>query len=100
MSVPEVPHYQAEMGFSREELLRELPNAVVPFCLTVESAGVVKMNFNECSATLKIENDRFRHLGSLVLPVVDVSISFENFTEQQYTAFIERFRIRLQRGGG
>ncbi len=92
--------YHAEMGFSREELLREIHNAVVPYPITIQKDGIVAMHLDGRSAMLRITNDRSRNLGSLVLPVIDVTIQFENFTEQQYNEFVKRFRIRLQRGGG
>lgn len=92
--------YHAEMGYSRDELLREIQNAVAPYPVTMQEDGVAAMQLDGRSAMLMISNDRSRTLGSLVLPVIDVTIHFENFTEQQYREFVDRFRIRLQRGGG
>ncbi len=92
--------YHAEMGYSRHELLREIQSAVAPYPVVMVDDGVAGMHLDGRSATLRIANDRSRTLGSLILPVIDVTIQFENFTEQQYTEFVERFRIRLQRGGG
>lgn len=92
--------YHAEMGYSREELLREIHNAVAPYPVTMQEDGVMVMRLDGRSAILRISNDRSRTLGALALPVIDVAIDFENFTEQQYKEFVERFRIRLQRGGG
>ncbi len=92
--------YRAEMGYSRDELLREIHNAVAPYPVTMQEDGVVVMRLDGRSAMLMIGNDRTRTLGSLVLPVIDVTIHFENFTEQKYREFVDRFRIRLQRGGG
>ncbi len=92
--------YHAEMGFSRAELLREIHTAVVPYPTAVQGDGNVVMHLDGRCAMLSISNDRNRNLGSLVLPVIDVTIQFENFTDQQYREFVKNFRIRLQRGGG
>ncbi|MCY4312994.1 MAG: hypothetical protein OXD44_04735 [Gammaproteobacteria bacterium] len=92
--------YHAEMGYSRGELLREIPNAFAPYPVAMQEDGCAAMRLDGRCAMLRISNDRSRALGSLVLPVIDVAIHFENFTEQQYQEFVDRFRIRLQRGGG
>ncbi|MYD76269.1 MAG: hypothetical protein F4244_06630 [Gammaproteobacteria bacterium] len=92
--------YRAEMGYSRRELLRELPSAVSPYETSLQDDGVVAISCNGRLARLVISNDRNRRIGSLSLPVIDVTIDFENFTERQYAEFVERFRTRLHRGGG
>ena len=92
--------YRAEMGYSRQELLREIPGAVAPYRVALQGDGSAALRLDNRCATLRIENDRNRHLGALILPVIDVTIQFENFTERQCNEFVERFRIRLQRGGG
>lgn len=92
--------YRAEMSCSRSELLRELPSAVSPYRASLQDDGAVAISCDGRLARLVISNDRNRRIGSLSLPVVDITIDFENFTERQYAEFVERFRTRLHRGGG
>ena len=92
--------YRAEMGFSHGELLRGLPSAVHPYNITKQSDRVYLVQREHRTARIHLSPERVRAIASISLPITDVEITFENFTEQEYEAFMDRFRRYLQRGGG
>jgi len=92
--------YRAEMGFSHHELLKGLPSAVHPYSITRESERVYLVHQDDRTARIQLGPERVRTIASISLPVTDVEITFDNFNEQEYGAFMGRFRKYLQRGGG
>ena len=92
--------YRAEMGFSHGELLRGLRSAVHPYNITKESDRVYLVQREHRTARIHLSPERVRAIASISLPITDVEITFENFTEQEYETFMARFRKYLQRGGG
>jgi hypothetical protein len=50
--------------------------------------------------TLELGPERERRLGALCLPVTDVQFRFSGFDQASFKAFIERFDLAFQRGGG
>lgn len=88
------------MGFSRNELLRGLPSAVAPYVITGEDRHCITAVFQNRIARISLGEERLRTIASISLPVIDVAIEFENFSRQDYAAFVERFRKYLHRGGG
>ena len=92
--------YRAEMGFTHDELLKGLPSAVHPYSITTESNRVYLVQCDDRTARIQLSAERVRTIASISLPITDVEILFENFTEQEYEAFMARFRKYLQRGGG
>lgn len=94
------PDYKAEMGFTHDELLKGLPNAVVPYTVSQVSANEYAIASGLQVATLTISPERVRKIAAISLPVIDVLIRFDNFSEQQYRDFVDRFKKYLHRGGG
>lgn len=92
--------YRAEMGFSRRELARGLPSAVAPYDVEKCSEAVYRFRRDQRIATLTMGEERQRRIASIALPVIDVSISFENFSPAERDSFLDRFRKYTQRGGG
>jgi hypothetical protein len=92
--------YKAEMGFTHRELLKGLPNAVVPYDVTQKSTLIYSITNENRVATLSMGLERVRKIAALSLPVIDVEIRFENFDELQFQAFMDRFKKFLHRGGG
>ena len=92
--------YQAEMGFTRNELLKGLPSAVAPYAIIQEGQYCVIAAFRNQVVQITLGEERLRTIASIALPVIDVMIEFENFSQQDYAVFIERFRKYLHRGGG
>ena len=92
--------YNAEMGYSHRELDKELPSAVAPYRLERDGESGYTFSSQDRIARMRLMPEKVRRIASLVLPLTEVSIEFENFSEQQYADFMKRFKQHLQRGGG
>lgn len=97
--------YFAQMGFTHLELIRSLASAVAPYQVSTErAAGPGERRFSitldDRTARLTIGEERIRRIASLELPVVDVKIEFEHFSQAERNEFLDRFKKYLQRGGG
>lgn len=88
------------MGFTRHELLKGLPSAIAPYVITREEPHCVTAIAQNRIARICLGEERLRTIASISLPVINVEIEFENFSKQDYAAFVERFRKYLHRGGG
>ena len=100
MSEKEIQPYFAEMGFTQYELLKGLPNAVVPYEIQKQSENKFHLVSGSKIAVLSLGIERSRNIASITLPIVDVKIEFKNFSNDDATAFLDRFRKYLHRGGG
>jgi hypothetical protein len=49
---------------------------------------------------LQLSNPRKRHVAGLKLPLVDVALTFDGYTEAEIDPVIERFFTYFRRGGG
>ena len=100
----EVFRYQAEMGYSHAELLRELESAVVPYAVRRISEYSYSMAVDAHPggrvAILTLEPESVRRIASIRIPTTRVNIEFRNFEAAEYREFLDRFRQYLQRGGG
>ena len=96
------PHrqYRAEIGASHAELLARLPSAVAPHVIRKLNAECYVMSCENRVATLHLSPSRIREIASMRLPVTEITIAFENFSEVQYHRFMQRFKTYLHRGGG
>ncbi len=92
--------YCSELGFTHAELLRCLPSAVAPYVISKRAENSYAMSFEKRVAWLSLEAEKTREIGSIKLPVTAITIEFENFSEIQYIAFMNRFKKYLHRGGG
>ena len=92
--------YRAEMGFTHHELLKGLPNAVVPYTVSMKNDLTYLISTDNRVVTLHLSPERTRKIASIALPVIDVVIEFENFDAIQHQEFLDRFRKYLHRGGG
>ena len=92
--------YRAEMGFTHHELLKGLPNAVVPYTISRKNASTYLISRDDRVVTLHMSPERTRKIAAITLPVTDIVIEFENFNTVQHQDFLDRFRKYLHRGGG
>ena len=88
------------MGFTHQELLKALPSAVEPYQCNYIDNRRVEFNQEGRCAVLSMGELKYRQIASLRLPVIDVKIEFDNFSEADYEAFIDRFKKYLHKGGG
>ncbi len=92
--------YQADMGFTRVELLKGLENAVVPYRVVSLSSDPVEIVKEDRLIQLTTGADGFRSIASMRIPLLSVSLDFFGFDQMQYDEFMQRFRKYLHKGGG
>lgn len=94
-----------EMSISHVEFLRSLVAAVTPATFEVPvTSGTTPVTITvhgaPGSVVIRLSAQRERRIALLCLPVTDVEIELDGFSEQDYEAFILRFDRAFQRGGG
>jgi len=88
------------MGFTHKELINGLSSAVAPYSVFKVNETQFEILMENRVAKLTMSDEKTRSIASLKLPVISVKIEFENFTQNQYNSFVERFKKYLHRGGG
>jgi hypothetical protein len=73
---------------------------VAPYSIEKSGTNGYIISRDNRIATMKLQPEKTRQIASLKLPLTEVSIEFENFSEDHYASFMKRFRQHLQRGGG
>ena len=98
---PEVIELQREMTISHQDFRRLLP-AATPGCRVVEPGDRFEVTqiIGEGRLLIDLGPQRERRLGALRLPVTDVGLRFSGFDRRGYEAFLKRFDLAFQRGGG
>ena len=92
--------HEADMGFTRRELLRGLPNAVVPYQIVDPEADVVIIRLDDCEVRLSTGPDGVRAIASMRVPRLAVKLEFFGFDQVRYDAFMKQFKKSLHKGGG
>lgn len=88
-----------EMSISHTEFFRSLVPAVAP--ATFEADGLtITVHGAPGAVTIRLSEERERRIALLCLPVVDVQIELEGFSDEAYEAFMRQFDRSFQRGGG
>ncbi|MDE0154479.1 MAG: hypothetical protein OXS28_02610 [Gammaproteobacteria bacterium] len=88
-----------EMSITHKDFFRLLPRAV-------NGAPVTRMGNQADIATeagrvkITLAPESIRKLGLMEFPVTPVSIEFDGFNPADQTAFLSRFDLAYQRGGG
>jgi hypothetical protein len=93
------PTYKLEMQCTHAEFLRELPAACGnrPF----EIAGNKVTVFDgKREVSIQIHDEPIRHLGSLDLPMEEITLTFAGFSGDEAERFMNAFRRGIQREGG
>jgi len=87
------------MQCTHAEFLRELPLACGkrPYEIIGERAII---HDGEREIQVKIQDEPIRHLGSLDLPMEEISLKFVDYTEEEADEFMGEFHRHLMRGGG
>ena len=88
-----------EMSITHKDFFRLLPRAVNGAPITrQDNQAHIETEAGQVKITLAPE--RVRKLGMMEFPVTQVSIEFRDFTPARQTAFLTRFDLAYQRGGG
>lgn len=88
-----------EMSITHKDFLRLLPRAVSGAPITRRD-NRVHVATEAGRVTITLAPERARQLGLLTFPVTRVSIEFEGFSPSDQGAFLARFDLAYQRGGG
>ncbi len=96
---------QKEMGLTPADFLRTLPAAVAGHPWSLEEQGgrqVLRLAYAapERAVQISLEPAPERRIAALCLTVTQVTLCFENFSDAQQEAFLQRFDLYFQRGGG
>ncbi len=93
------PVRKIEMQCTHAEFLRELPSACGnrPYELIGERVFVHE---KDREIQIRIQDEPIRHLGSLDLPMEEVSFKFIDYTEDEASRFMDEFKKHTLRMGG
>jgi hypothetical protein len=87
-----------EMGFAPAEFHRLLPTvAKVEYDAALNRFSHLEEGRHW---SLRLINPRERVIGLLHLPLVDVELRFEGYTQPDIEALVARFKAHFRRGGG
>ena len=93
------PLRKLEMQCTHAEFLRELPFACGkrPYEIVGER---IFIHDGDREIQIKIRDEPIRHLGSLDLPMEEITLKFIDYTEAEADRFMDELRHHLLRGGG
>jgi len=91
--------FAREMGCTEAEWLGWLPKAMGDPVLQYE-AGATKVRLGDGALCLTWQVAAPRVIGLIRIPVLRVSFRFEAVDDRQRHAFMTRFDLYMQRGGG
>jgi len=93
------PTYKLEMQCTHAEFLRELPAACGNRPFEIVGEKVIVYDGNR-EIRFQIRDEPIRHLGSLALPMEEITVTFVDFTNDEAERFMSDFRRGIQREGG
>jgi len=88
-----------EMQCTHAEFLRELPAACGKRPFEIIGNEVI-IHDGTRKVRIKIHDEPIRHLGSLDLPMEEITIEFDDFSDAAAEQFMRDFRRGIQREGG
>jgi hypothetical protein len=91
--------FQREMTITHKDFLRLLPKALGD--LAYEKVdNTIFIRDEPRAIQIRLSTESIRKLGSLVLPVTNVSIELKGFRESDEKRFLSKFDLSYQKGGG
>ena len=88
-----------EMSISHKEFFRLLPRAVNGMPVT-RRGNVADIATGAGQVKITLAPERVRKLGLMEFPVTPVTIEFNGFSPADQAAFLARFDLAYQKGGG
>ncbi len=92
-------NFSREMGFTREEFFRLLPNALNNRPHQIDDSGV-SVQHGTGRVRIDVGPQQHRHIASISMPYVKVDFEFNDFSDEDRIEFMRFFDLRYQRGGG
>ena len=93
------PVRKLEMQCTHAEFFRELPEACANLPFEVIGDRVIVHDRGR-EVHIKICDEPIRHLGSLALPMEDITLKFIDYSEAEADRFVETFLSHIVRTGG
>ncbi len=87
------------MSISHKEFLRLLPRAVKGAAITRQDNRII-ITTGTGQVTITLAPETIRKLSLLEFPVTTVTMEFHDFNPSEQAAFLKRFDLAYQRGGG
>lgn len=91
--------FSREMGFTRDEFFRLLPNAINGRTFRQDGVGVV-VDVPPGHVRIDVGSQQYRKIASFKLPYIKVDFAFEQISDDEQERFMRYFELRYQRGGG
>ncbi|MDX1606015.1 MAG: hypothetical protein R3202_07455 [Candidatus Competibacterales bacterium] len=88
-----------EMGLNHNEFFRTLPAAMGELSYRIEDHQVVAEH-DDRRLTIRLDPQSERRIALLRVPYTWVRFRFEDYSESEVKAFMDRFQRHFQRGGG
>lgn len=88
-----------EMQCTHAEFLRELPSACGNRPYEIIGERVI-VHDGDREIQIKIRDEPIRHLGSLELPMEEISFKFVDHSEAEADGFMDEFHRHVMRSGG
>lgn len=88
-----------DMGFTRDEFMNLLPAALGIDRPHIAGSEIV-VEDGRGKVRIMLGAERVRRIAALAVPSLPVAFCFEDYREDDYQAFMKRFRAHYQRGGG
>ena len=88
-----------EMSITHREFFRLLPRAVGNAPISRQNGRVI-VDANEGRVAIFLAAETLRKLAMLELPVTEITLEFTGFTDAAREAFLARFDLAFQKGGG
>jgi hypothetical protein len=93
------PIRKLEMQCTHAEFLRELPLACGNRPYEIIGERVI-VHDKDREIQIRIRDEPIRHLGSLDLPMEEISFKFVDYTEEEAGSFMDEFERHVLRLGG
>ena len=93
------PVRKLEMQCTHAEFFRELPEACGNLPFEVIGERVVVHDHGR-EVHIKLRDEPIRHLGSLALPMEQITLKFIDYSEAEANKFLETFVGHVMRTGG
>lgn len=87
------------MAYTHAGFMRLLPKALNGYDYSV-SENIIQVDEKDCSVRIELGPEYERRIAMLAMPVTDVTIQLNGFSEEQAHAFLEKFDRTYRRGGG
>jgi hypothetical protein len=91
--------YKLEMQCTHAEFLRELPAACGKRPFEIIGNEVI-VHDGKRKVRIQIHDEPIHHLGSLDLPMEEITLTFDDFSDKDVERFMTEFKRGIQREGG